>query len=79
MTAYHTGRKAINAVDASFVAVEIGAALKSAQQGAGMDGLDVALGTLSALRDFVLWNVGPEGIKQELETLADILANGESE
>lgn len=48
----------------------------NAQQNTGMDGLDVALGAISALRMFVLNNVGIEGVSQELRLLADVLRHG---
>lgn len=47
-----------------------------AQQASGMDGKDVALGAISALRMFVWHNVGTEGIQMELADLADILVAG---
>lgn len=42
----------------------------------GYDGIDIALGTLGALRAFVLQAVGPEGVDQELANLAEVLRHG---
>lgn len=42
----------------------------------GYDGIDIALGTIGALRAFVLQAVGPEGVEQELVNLAEVLRHG---
>lgn len=76
MTVYTAGRKPVDEVDATKVSIAVKGSLMQ-MQGEGKDGLDVAIGALSALRSFVLWNVGPEAVKEELKTLADILVNGE--
>lgn len=79
-----TGHRPVNELDVSEVASALLPALKQCQGGikhspkalqvdltmGGMDGLDVALGTISALRMFVLYNVGPEGLREELAALA---------
>lgn len=76
MTIYTAGRKPVNEADLSSVAAQ-GRKYLDVQQGTGKDGLDVALGMLSALRMFVLYNVGPEGVQQELDNLAEVLRKGE--
>lgn len=76
MTIYTAGRKPVNETDLASVSSQTRKYL-DVQQGTGKDGLDVALGALSALRMFVLYNVGPEGVQQELNNLAEVLRLGE--
>jgi len=76
MPSYTSATKPLSTVDASAASGLTYQSIVQLQR-SGMDGMDVALGTLSALRSFVLWNVGPEGIDDALKHLADILVNGE--
>lgn len=73
MTVYHPNdNKPISEQDVSTVAAALNWEMKG-RQNSGMDGKDVALGTISALRVFVLYNVGVEGVADELKSLAEEL------
>jgi len=60
MVVYSPGNKPVNQAEFEATA-RAGRELMYRFQGAGMDGLDVALGMLQALHEFVHWNIGEEG------------------
>lgn len=76
MSKYSVQYNAVNSADASAVSEIVLAVLKKGLNN-GADGIDVVLGAFSAIRTFVLYNTGPEGVETELARLAGIFKGGE--
>lgn len=76
MVVYTAGKKPVSETDLATAADNVSKLMHGMHRN-GIDGLNIALGAISALRMFVLWNVGIEGVESELKGLAEVLVNGD--